>query len=50
MRTLTQLMPPKLAKIARESMWKYRQLTSQSRALPDFIIIGGQRFGTSSLY
>lgn len=50
MRTLTQLMPPKLAKIARESMWQYRQLTSQSRALPDFIIIGGQRCGTSSLY
>src|SRR5438309_1880146 len=28
----------------------YRVITSQVRLLPDFMIIGGQRCGTSSLY
>src|SRR5690349_21510248 len=28
----------------------YRRLTSSARLLPDFLIIGGQRCGTSSLY
>ncbi len=30
--------------------WIYRRLTSGSRRLPDFIILGAQRAGTSSLY
>lgn len=30
--------------------FKYRQLTWKQRALPDFIIIGAQKAGTSSLY
>src|SRR5438552_13255519 len=28
----------------------YRTMTNQTRLLPDFLIIGGQRCGTSSLY
>lgn len=34
----------------RQVMWRYRWATWQRRALPDFIIIGAQKAGTSSLY
>jgi len=30
--------------------WVYRRLTAKSRILPDFLIIGAQRCGTTSLY
>ena len=36
--------------IIREWEIPYRVLTSRLRVLPDFIIIGSQRCGTSSLY
>lgn len=32
------------------SLWQYRLLTANKRALPDFIIIGAQKAGTASLY
>lgn len=34
----------------RRAIWPYRKATSSSRSLPDFIIIGAQKSGTSSLY
>ena len=36
--------------LAREKIWQYRQSTWRSRVLPDFIIIGAQKSGTTSLY
>ena len=35
---------------ARRLLWQYRRATSRSRSLPDFIIIGTQKSGTSSLH
>lgn len=35
---------------ARALEWKWREATAAYRALPDFIIIGAQRCGTTSLY
>ena len=32
------------------SRWAFRRLTAKSRILPDYIIIGAQRCGTTSLY
>jgi hypothetical protein len=32
------------------ALWKYRQATWRNRPLPDFIIIGAQKCGTTSLY
>jgi hypothetical protein len=37
-------------KPALELVWNYRQATCHSRSLPDFIIIGAQKSGTSSLF
>lgn len=37
-------------KFQRFSAQTYRRMTSSMRLLPDFLIIGGQRCGTSSLY
>lgn len=37
-------------KPALELIWKYRQTTCHRRSLPDFIIIGAQKSGTSSLF
>jgi hypothetical protein len=34
----------------RQLMWLYRRLTSRLRALPEFLIIGAQRCGTTSTY
>lgn len=34
----------------RNLIWPYRQITSGLRSLPDFIIIGAQKSGTSSLF
>jgi hypothetical protein len=38
------------ARVVRSLRWRFRLLTSARRALPDFVIIGGQRCGTTSLY
>lgn len=39
-----------LLEIAKEAMTSYRTVTSSLRLLPDFIIIGSARSGTTSLY
>ena len=36
--------------LARRLIWQYRRATWRSRSLPDFMIIGAQKSGTSSLY
>ena len=40
----------KLAWLHEKITWPYRQRTWRSRALPDFIIIGAQKSGTTSLF
>jgi len=37
-------------RVRRAAAWRTRSATSRWRTLPDFIIIGGQRCGTTSLY
>jgi len=41
---------PLARSVLRTSSQTYRRLTSDMRVMPDFLIIGGQRCGTSSLY
>lgn len=42
---------PSFAKrLIRQGRMSYRVLTHTTRLLPDFLIIGGQRCGTTSLY
>lgn len=42
---------PSLAKsISAGTIWKYRQATAAKRCLPDLIIVGAQKSGTTSLY
>ena len=50
MPSLKQMTPDWLKTLARNTVWAYRRATSRSRALPDFLIIGAQKAGTSSLY
>ena len=38
------------ARLSRSATWKTRKATASRRALPDFVIIGGQRCGTTSLF
>jgi len=38
------------ARLSRSATWKYRLATASRRTLPDFVIIGGQRCGTTSLF
>jgi hypothetical protein len=38
------------ARLKRSAKWKTRRATATRRVLPDFVIIGGQRCGTTSLY
>jgi hypothetical protein len=38
------------ARVGRSANWKARRATASRRALPDFVIIGGQRCGTTSLH
>ena len=40
----------RLKPISNQLIWAYRRVTWRSRRLPDFIIIGAQKSGTSSLY
>ena len=37
-------------KFACSILYRFRLITAKARALPDFVIIGGQKCGTSSLY
>ncbi|MFV2001278.1 MAG: sulfotransferase [Acidimicrobiia bacterium] len=37
-------------RVRRTAAWRTRSATSRWRTLPDFVIIGGQRCGTTSLY
>jgi len=39
-----------LKRVVRRGVFGYRRLTGSRRSLPDFIIIGGQRCGSTSLY
>jgi len=50
MPSLKQMTPRWVKTTARQLAWHYRQATWRSRPLPDFIIIGAQKSGTSSLY
>lgn len=36
--------------LRRTIRWRYRRATSSLRALPDFVVIGAQRSGTTSLF
>jgi len=38
------------ARLGRSATWRARRATASKRALPDFVIIGGQRCGTTSLH
>ena len=44
------IIPSWIKKVRMKSIAKYRQATWRDRFLPDFIIIGAQKSGTSSLY
>ena len=50
MLSMNHMMPRWAKKRARKLILQYRKATWRSRALPDFIIIGAQKSGTSSLY
>src|SRR5437899_5084217 len=42
--------PSPLRIVARNALWTYGRLTSFARPLPDFLIIGAQKAGTTALY
>ena len=48
--TLRQIVPPPLHGVARSAYLRIGLATSHLRCLPDFILIGGQRCGTTSLF
>lgn len=48
--SVTTICKDKAKALLHSSVQKYRQATSHIRCLPDFVIIGGQRCGTTSLY
>ena len=50
MMSIKQFIPSQLKKVVSQSIFKYRQITSGNRCLPNFIIIGAQKSGTTSLY
>lgn len=37
-------------KLARRWLWRYRRVTWRSRSLPEFLIVGAQKSGTTSLF
>lgn len=39
-----------MSRLRRRLAWRYRKATAHRRCLPDFIIIGAQKSGTTSLY
>lgn len=50
MRSLQNVVLRPVKALTRKSLWPYRRATSCFRSLPDFIVIGAQRSGTSSLF
>jgi hypothetical protein len=50
MDVLRRTTPGSIRPYARRLLWKYRKATSARRPLPDFIIIGAQKSGTTSLF
>lgn len=50
MHSSKNMVPALVRRIIRRSIWRYRQATWRGRTLPDFIIIGAQKSGTTSLY
>ncbi len=50
MPSLNPMLARYVSAFLRTAIWPYRQASSWARVLPDFIIIGAQKSGTSSLY
>lgn len=50
MASLRKMKPRPIGRLRHRLIWLYRQATWHSRALPDFIIIGAMKSGTSSLF
>lgn len=50
MPSFSQLVPNSIKAPARRLVWQFRRATWRQRCLPDFIIIGSQKSGTSSLF
>jgi hypothetical protein len=42
--------PEPLRKVARNAVWTFGRLTARRRPLPDFLVIGAQKAGTTALY
>jgi hypothetical protein len=49
-RLLRHILPGRLREFSRRKSFEYREATWRDRPMPDFLIIGAQRSGTSSLY
>jgi hypothetical protein len=43
-------MPEPVRKVARNAVWTFGRLTARRRPLPDFLVIGAQKAGTTALY
>jgi hypothetical protein len=43
-------LPGPVRKVARNTVWTYGRLTARRRPLPDFLVIGAQKAGTTALY
>jgi Sulfotransferase domain len=47
---LVPTIPTPVRRVLREAVWTYGRLTSPLRSLPDFLIVGAQRSGTTALF
>ena len=47
---LIPTIPAPVRVVARNAVWTYGRLTARARPLPDFLIIGAQKAGTTALY
>lgn len=47
---LGKITPPWVKESGWKLVWQYRQVTSAIRSYPDFVVIGAQKSGSSSLY
>ena len=47
---LVPTLPEPARKVARNAIWAYGKATSRFRPLPDFLILGAQKAGTTALY
>jgi hypothetical protein len=43
-------LPESVRKVARNAVWTFGRLTARRRPLPDFLVIGAQKAGTTALY